>query len=575
MSSIVLGQIADSGRKASLDLDVMLRTRLLVQANSGGGKSWLLRRLAEQLFGKIPVILIDPEGEFSTLRERYGYVLVGKGGETPADTRSAALVAHKLLELRASAVCDLYEMPAHERHRWVRLFLEALIDAPKRLWRPTVVIVDESHVYVPEKGQGESEAFAAMAGLVTRGRKRGFGAVFATQRLAKLSKNVSAEMLNRLVGQTFEDLDLDRAADLLSVPKRERLEFFRQMKVIEPGHFWAFGRALAKNRLLVKVGPVMTTHPEPGTAGYAATPPPAPDKVKALLPKLADLPKQAEEKARTEAELRTEIRSLKGQLAARPRETVEKPVEKLVHVPVLSDAQVKGLTAVTEKLAVTVKALDAVRVEITRSVNTVLVFKPPLPQKASVRDQPRSHPITYAPLADPKAGVNATAADGNLTGPEQRIVDGLAELEALGVQAPARVQVAFLAGYTNLASKGFVNGMSSLHSSGRIEYPDRGTVNLSNAGRQLARPCLSPRSSTELQERLISLLGGPEGRVLRPLIDSYPDPIDRLVLMGKAGYTNAASKGFVNAMSRLRSLGFIDYPSSKQAVAKPVLFLEA
>jgi hypothetical protein len=129
MATVTLGH---AGRKAIvLDLPTLLRTRLLVTANSGGGKSWLLRRIAEQLFGKVQVILIDPEGEFPSLREEYGYVLVGKGGETPADIRSAPLVAHKLLELKASAVCDLFELKSKDRHRWVRLFLEALIDAPK------------------------------------------------------------------------------------------------------------------------------------------------------------------------------------------------------------------------------------------------------------------------------------------------------------------------------------------------------------------------------------------------------------------------------------------------------------
>jgi hypothetical protein len=45
-------------RNISIDLKTLLRTRLLVQANSGGGKSWLLRRLAEQLFGKGPVWIV-------------------------------------------------------------------------------------------------------------------------------------------------------------------------------------------------------------------------------------------------------------------------------------------------------------------------------------------------------------------------------------------------------------------------------------------------------------------------------------------------------------------------------------
>ena len=71
------------------------------------------------------------QGEFATLREKFGFVLVGKDGETPADCRSAQLVMRKLLELRASAVIDLYEMSPAERHRYVRLLSEAAINTPK------------------------------------------------------------------------------------------------------------------------------------------------------------------------------------------------------------------------------------------------------------------------------------------------------------------------------------------------------------------------------------------------------------------------------------------------------------
>ncbi len=168
MSMVSIGKVGKSD--ASIDIDVLLRTRGLIQANSGGGKSWLIRRIAEQAFGAVQIIIIDPEGEFATLREKHGYVLVGKGGETPADPRSAELVAKRLLELNASAVCDIYELKPPDRHRWIRLFLEAMIDAPKSLWHPALVVVDESHVFCPEKGQGESEASTAMIDLATRGR---------------------------------------------------------------------------------------------------------------------------------------------------------------------------------------------------------------------------------------------------------------------------------------------------------------------------------------------------------------------------------------------------------------------
>src|SRR5438067_9069033 len=88
-----------------IDLSTLVDTRLLVQANSGGGKSWLLRRLLEQTHGRVQHLVIDPEGEFASLREKYDYVLAApRGGDTLAEPRSAALLAERLLELRVSAV---------------------------------------------------------------------------------------------------------------------------------------------------------------------------------------------------------------------------------------------------------------------------------------------------------------------------------------------------------------------------------------------------------------------------------------------------------------------------------------
>lgn len=328
---IIIGKNA-SGGDAAFDLDALLRTRLLVQANSGGGKSWLLRRLAEQLFGQAPVFIVDPDGDFATLRERFGYVLAGKGGETPADPRSAAMLAEKLLELHASAVCDLYELKPHDRHRWVRLFLEGMMNAPKQLWQPAVVIVDEAHLWCPERGAGESEASAAMIDLATRGRRRGFCAVWATQRLGKLRKDAAAELTNVMVGKTFIDVDRDRAAEILGVRRCDRADFDQQVRGLRPGQFFCLGAAVSTERLLAQVGPVATRHPEAGSAALAV-PPPAPEQVRALLPKLGDLPQAAEERARGEAELRAEVRSLRAQLAARPvaaptTEATERAVER-------------------------------------------------------------------------------------------------------------------------------------------------------------------------------------------------------------------------------------------------------
>src|SRR6516162_10183354 len=78
---MIIGQIIGDGR-LECDLPTLVDTRLLIQANSGGGKSWLLRLIAERT--GIQTIVLDNEGEFASLREAIDMLLVGAGGELPA-----------------------------------------------------------------------------------------------------------------------------------------------------------------------------------------------------------------------------------------------------------------------------------------------------------------------------------------------------------------------------------------------------------------------------------------------------------------------------------------------------------
>ena len=56
-----------AGAAVAIDLEELLATRLLVQGNSGSGKSHLLRRLLERSAGQVQQVIIDPEGDFVTL----------------------------------------------------------------------------------------------------------------------------------------------------------------------------------------------------------------------------------------------------------------------------------------------------------------------------------------------------------------------------------------------------------------------------------------------------------------------------------------------------------------------------
>ena len=174
----------------------------------------------------------------------------------------------------------------------------------------------------------------------------------------------------------------------------------------------------------------------------------------------------------------------------------------------------------------------------------------------------------------PPARPQGNDGNGNVSPVGQRILNALAELRAMRVPSPSRELVAMLVGYSHMNSKGFSNALGSLRTGGYIDYPGRGTIALTSSGERLARPPAVLTTPRQVQERVMALLGGASARILEPLIQKYPHAMPREDLAAEAGYGHMNSKGFANAIGRLRSLGFIDYPSTGLVKAQPVLFLE-
>lgn len=314
-----------------IDLDKLIESRLLIQANSGGGKSWAIRRIIEQTFGHVQIIVIDPEGEFGNMRSEFDFVYVGKGGDAPAESRSAALLSHRLLELKASAIIDLYELPPQERKHFVRLFLEAMVNAPKELWHDCLIVLDEAHIFAPEKS--DSEALGAVIDLATRGRKRGFSVVLASQRISKLHKDAAAECNNKLIGRTTLDIDRKRAGEELGLTSKEEILALRNLM---PGEFMVFGPAIGRDVERVAIGDVKVKPEKRGVNRGGISAPSA--TVKKILAKLADLPQEAAQEAKTIAEFKAENAGLKKKLAHNPQNFVEnasktqKEIERAVKV---------------------------------------------------------------------------------------------------------------------------------------------------------------------------------------------------------------------------------------------------
>ncbi|TZG29612.1 DUF87 domain-containing protein [Sphingomonas montanisoli] len=243
-------------RPVFVDLEELLTTRLLIQGNSGSGKSHLLRRLLEECAGIVQQVIIDPEGDFVSFGDAFGHTVIN--AKDFAASRLCGIAA-KARHLRGSIVLSLEGIEIEQQMDAVSAFLSGLFDAPPEHWHPIIVAIDEAHLYAPAGDNGEDKetrksSQQAVANLMCRGRKRGLAGIIATQRLSKLHKNVAAEASNFLLGRTFLDIDIARAADLLGL-QRAQAEDIRNLS---RGEFLGLGPAIARRPLKVKVGSVIT-----------------------------------------------------------------------------------------------------------------------------------------------------------------------------------------------------------------------------------------------------------------------------------------------------------------------------
>lgn len=575
----------ENGQALTLDIQELIVSRALIQANSGGGKSWFLRLISELCAGKVQTIIFDHDGEFVTLREKFDFALVGREGEVGIDIRSAPLLARKIVELNISAIINLSDLDdLTEKRAYVAAYLTAMMKVPRKFWHPILVIVDESHLYCPEKGQAESSK--AVISLMDSGRKRGFAGVLATQRLSKLHKDAAAEVNNVFIGRTWLDNDQARAQDILGFAKKD----ITLLRDVKPGEIFAFGSALNVNGVVrFKSGAVQTTHPKAGERHTMAVPA-ASTTILAIAKQIEDVPQQAEAEESELHVLRNEVvrlrrlRSLPVQteapadnskqvLAAQVidlQHEVNRLSTELANRPmVINDNELKTLEGFIGDLQNAVDGGLGYLTELKEYFDKVSSRKKTtLPIVPSTLKHPDSGFVKVVPVRFPTDPVESNGSKGDK---KQEMLDVMAGIEVINL-TPHKVIVAYLTNQSPTSSQ-YDRYLRELRDENLILYAKGSDeLSLTHAGMQKAHYSKAPASNAALHASIYSKLPAKRAETLSVLIAEFPDNVTRADLAARSGQS-ITSSAFEGHLRGLRKLGVIDYDKDS-AWTLPVLFLE-
>jgi len=292
---ILLGEDVKSKKKFELDSQELITGRALLCSISRYGKTWTARRIVEQVFGKTGLILVDVEGEYSTLRDKFPFLIIGK--DVPLVPESAEFLADQILEHDLSAIIDGSDpqLDVAAFQEFLARFIDRFIAVETHARKPYLWILEEADELAPETGIARSICLGQVRKLVKKGGKRGLGTMVLTQRPAFVSKFVISQCPNKIIGRTEWPDDLavlrkfGRIPEKLSDPESKDPY---ALKSLDRGEFYVTGD-FAERSEIVKVGPVQTQH-------LGATPlvvPPAPKELKDVLAQLSErLPKIIQEK---------------------------------------------------------------------------------------------------------------------------------------------------------------------------------------------------------------------------------------------------------------------------------------
>lgn len=237
----------------TLPVEVATDTSAIL-ARKGAGKTYTAAVLAEEdVRAGIPFAALDPMGAFWGLRSSADglsaglpvTIIGGEHGDVPLEPTGGKVVADLVVDTPSWYVIDLSGVDSNAgQDRFACDFAERLYrrKAPSAQRAPLHLIIDEADSFAPQNAKGRERMLGAYEAIARRGRIRGIGSTWITQRPAVLNKNVltQADVLICLQITSPQDRKaVDEWAKGHSSDE-ERLAFLAALATLKRGEAWVW-----------------------------------------------------------------------------------------------------------------------------------------------------------------------------------------------------------------------------------------------------------------------------------------------------------------------------------------------
>ncbi len=196
----------------------------------GTGKTTTAAVVVEELIGSVPLTIVDPEGEYFTLKEKFRLLVAGCGDnvEVEINADNAPALAEFAMKNRLSVILDISGYDLATGRLVLAAYLQKLWEVNYRSRLPHFVVVEEAREFIPQNGT--TPVSEVLTRIALRGRKRGLGLIVVNQRSANISKDVLTQAGILLLHRVTHPTDIKVYQELIPLPANEVAARVRELK---------------------------------------------------------------------------------------------------------------------------------------------------------------------------------------------------------------------------------------------------------------------------------------------------------------------------------------------------------
>jgi hypothetical protein len=513
----------------------------------GSGKSYASQLLAEQFFkAKAQFVALDPVGNWYGLRldadgKSPGIpipVFGGLQGDIPIEPTAGKIIADTIIDRGISAIVDVSQFEHDtEKARFATDFGARFYYRKKQSPSAVHLFLEECQEFVPQNPQKEeTRMLHAYQRIVKLGRNFGIGVSMISQRPEEVNKKVLnlAELLfvfqltgtheRDAVKRWIRDKSIDEDLDAI-LPKLQR----------GAPRVWSPGWLQISKVVHIKAKTTFDASSTPKVgAGSVVARELSPIDLEKLRADMAATIERA--KADDPKELKREVARLKAELAksGNERQKVATPVvdqgaiDRAVHAALdkqrrdfLKSIGVvqRSFDAVDRNIGAAVSAASNTLAELgklavpepsTNGHGSGVLASSPLPAKRA------SAPATRLPRHVPDASFDG----GDLPEGERKILTAAAQYP----EGATREQISLLVGLKRSTRDRYIQ---YLQQKGLVVANSSGTVTATDEGVRMLGDFEPLPKGEELRQHWLAKLPEGESRILRLLLEGYPDAVDR------------------------------------------------